>query len=479
MRLFSFELHKIVLFGLASLFTIFSACTQLVEEDDKSGPGGISGVVITGNNHPAKILNNSQVIVRLFSTNNPQTSQDSLFTSNGQSFLFDELRAGSYHVTADVEGNEGGGQYDIEVPPGTIVNITIQINIYITQHFHFHGAQDGTQVLHDGELIDVIDGQLALDLPENQEGVWIYVRSNDNSAWEPFEIVNSGDGYEVQPLNNRVDDSLYFEAIDELGGVHSSEVAISSSDNSLSSVGSYSLQSLSSQSTISSTDAMISSLALEHIALNHPYCSQSAGNCDQFTDGRDGMQYTWTKIGLQKWMAQNLNFDPAGETTWCYDGLSENCDENGRLYTWYTVMDGSSSSNNSPSGVQGICPSGWHLPSELEWDELMAYLLSEYPSDAGLDGDDYLYLGKYLKSETGWDDFNAIAGLDTYGLNLKPSGRRYTGGFEGFGIHGHFWTSTESNASEAHYWFFEYDDDAARRYDYDKGFAYAVRCVAN
>ena len=49
----------------------------------------------------------------------------------------------------------------------------------------------------------------------------------------------------------------------------------------------------------------------------------------------------------------------------------------GWLYNWPAVMHGDSTSNTNPSGVQGICPNGWHVPSMEEWQQLRQYLRSE------------------------------------------------------------------------------------------------------
>lgn len=86
-------------------------------------------------------------------------------------------------------------------------------------------------------------------------------------------------------------------------------------------------------------------------------------------DSRDGKSYRTVKIGTQIWMAQNLNY--SNNTTGssdtvgvCYNNSADLCAKYGRLYTWAEVMAGSTSSASIPSGVQGIYPSGWHVPSD-------------------------------------------------------------------------------------------------------------------
>jgi len=57
-------------------------------------------------------------------------------------------------------------------------------------------------------------------------------------------------------------------------------------------------------------------------------------------------------------------------------------DTYGALYTWAAMMNGAASSNNNPSGVQGVCPDGWHIPSDTAWKELEMYLgMSQVEAD--------------------------------------------------------------------------------------------------
>jgi uncharacterized protein (TIGR02145 family) len=96
------------------------------------------------------------------------------------------------------------------------------------------------------------------------------------------------------------------------------------------------------------------------------------GCVKEFTDERDGQKYKAVCIGKQNWMAENLRYVAPGSE--CYDSTASNCTTFGRLYPWRAAMAGSASSNTIPSGVQGICPKGWHLPSAAEWEELFTFL---------------------------------------------------------------------------------------------------------
>src|SRR6056297_3339950 len=105
----------------------------------------------------------------------------------------------------------------------------------------------------------------------------------------------------------------------------------------------------------------------------------------------DGNWYHTVPIGNQCWMKENMRvthyedgteishvtgdteWDNLTETdkAWCYYDNSDSLGNiYGALYTWAAAMNGAASSNDNPSGVQGVCPDGWHLPSDEEWKEL-------------------------------------------------------------------------------------------------------------
>ena len=107
------------------------------------------------------------------------------------------------------------------------------------------------------------------------------------------------------------------------------------------------------------------------------------------TDARDGQMYRTVEIGDQVWMAENLNYDYQTLQTHsvCYKSESGECDEFGLLYPLAAVIDsaglfgnegvgcgnGSWSMCNYSESLRGVCPEGWHLPSESEWFQLLVY----------------------------------------------------------------------------------------------------------
>ncbi|GAG63281.1 unnamed protein product, partial [marine sediment metagenome] len=166
--------------------------------------------------------------------------------------------------------------------------------------------------------------------------------------------------------------------------------------------------------------------------------------CEIVTD-YDGNSYKTTKIGNQIWMAENLNStryadgtplvsgtgagDITGDYTtkyyfWYDDDSITYADTYGALYTWAAVMNGTSSSDNNPSGVQGVCPDGWHLPSDTAWKELEMYLgMSQTDADnEGWRGTDEG--GKLKETDTAhWDSPNTGA-TNSSGFTALPSGYR-------------------------------------------------------
>lgn len=127
-----------------------------------------------------------------------------------------------------------------------------------------------------------------------------------------------------------------------------------------------------------------------------------------FVDSRDGQEYPTVKIGEQVWMSKNLNYDPGNQGGLYYNNDSVNYHIYGRLYLWETVMNGSNSSTQVPSGVQGLCPEGWHLPSINEWDNLIAYMDSK-----GLKGLD-------MMDTILWN--NRSVPTNSTGFSVRPAG---------------------------------------------------------
>ena len=168
----------------------------------------------------------------------------------------------------------------------------------------------------------------------------------------------------------------------------------------------------------------------------------------EMTDSRDGQVYKTVKIGDQTWMAENLNYSDSVATpslkgkSWCFDNDPEKCKVTGRLYTWSAAIDSVALANDAENprtcgnpdackfadDVQGICPSGWHLPSYDEWYTLVSELGGEKAA------------GPILKSKIGW---NKKMGVDEVGFSALPSG--VWDGSGDFGVEGvYFWSATDA-----------------------------------
>jgi uncharacterized protein (TIGR02145 family) len=209
---------------------------------------------------------------------------------------------------------------------------------------------------------------------------------------------------------------------------------------------------------------------------------------EQFCDERDGKKYVYVTIGegetAQTWMAENLNYRipdgtsrccPISGTTNANDNDNDNCVKYGRLYNWNTASS-STSSTEDPSGVQGVCPAGWHLPSRAEWIKLRNY--------AG----DYTIAGAKLKATSDWnwdnDGNKSGNGTDDYGFSALP-GSYGNPDFDIVGYRGRWWSATDftttigqitinnANFMEMSIWWGSFDGPSS----WSKTSFASVRCV--
>lgn len=149
----------------------------------------------------------------------------------------------------------------------------------------------------------------------------------------------------------------------------------------------------------------------------------------------DGNTYSVVTIGTQVWMGKNLKslhyFDGTViPYSWKYDDSDSLANIYGRLYSWESAMRGQASTNNVPSGVQGACPTGWHLPSLAEWLGLINYCGGEFEAGAKLKETD----------TTHWYPPNEGANNST-GFTALPGGSHEKSGYGLMGESGFWWTS--------------------------------------
>jgi uncharacterized protein (TIGR02145 family) len=195
----------------------------------------------------------------------------------------------------------------------------------------------------------------------------------------------------------------------------------------------------------------------------------------------EGQTYHGIMIGEQCWMKENLNYETG--TSWCYGDNPANCEQFGRLYNWNTIMNGEDGTAAMPSGVRGICPEGWHIPSDLEWQVLEGTVDSKSEPYSGIwynlayRGYD---VGLNLKSVTGWEENNGNSGggTDAFGFTILPGGfKNWEAEYHGIAQEMCFWTCTDNTEEDALLRQLSYSEDRTARYYALKTSGFYLRCV--
>lgn len=206
-----------------------------------------------------------------------------------------------------------------------------------------------------------------------------------------------------------------------------------------------------------------------------------------FTDDRDSQQYGTVQIGTQCWMTKNMNYDDGcASNTWvnssdvrwcgCYSGNSSNCTTFGKLYQWSAVMAGTTT-----VGAQGICPAGWHVPTQTEIDAMIAYVNTQYSCEGSSinSGKAFSATSTWSVSGTSCTVGNTLATNNSTGFNLLPSGFRDTSGnYQSINSNTKIWASNMNSGNALRYdlsnssWRFTYGYDS-------KAYGLSVRCIKN
>jgi uncharacterized protein (TIGR02145 family) len=197
--------------------------------------------------------------------------------------------------------------------------------------------------------------------------------------------------------------------------------------------------------------------------------------------------YSTVEIGDQCWFAENCRYLPIISTPfevsstspyyYVYDFLgtdletakaTENYETYGVLYNWPAVM------------AEGICPSGWHIPSDGEW-QTMEISLGMTEAEAASEGPRGSPVGNYLKSSTGWDSTKTWSGngSDSVGFTGLPAGFASTGGFTYTEIIAVWWSATEVDSGQESYWkriLWDSSDAVVREGNW-VGDGFSARCV--
>lgn len=202
----------------------------------------------------------------------------------------------------------------------------------------------------------------------------------------------------------------------------------------------------------------------------------------------DGNMYLTVLIGDQCWMKDNLavkhyengeaiTLGPSEETipvtskyyfVWGDENEEEYSEKYGLLYTWAAAMNGESDSNSNPSSIQGICPDGWHLPSDEEWKELELFLGMD-ASELDNTGERGTDISSQLRSD-GSSGFDA----DFAGWHESKTEWPQDWGKDQAVL---YWTTSSYDNSNAWIRFILYEEDFIIREKNNKSFGFSVRCI--
>jgi uncharacterized protein (TIGR02145 family) len=215
--------------------------------------------------------------------------------------------------------------------------------------------------------------------------------------------------------------------------------------------------------------------------------------CGQLlTDNRDGKTYSTVQIGTQCWFKENLNIgtfingasSPQNNgiiEKYCPSDLESNCSIYGGLYKWMEMMQYAST-----EGGQGICPSGWHIPTDGEWCTVTQFI--DPTVNCGVYGWRGTNAGGKMKTtgtiEAGtglWYAPNTGATNES-GFSSVPAGMRIYTGVYGtlccYGQQGKWWSSTSyASNTYAFYQYLEHDNNKIKCGWEDQQFGFSVRCL--
>ena len=211
----------------------------------------------------------------------------------------------------------------------------------------------------------------------------------------------------------------------------------------------------------------------------------------------EGNHYSGVKIGSQCWMRENLRVTKyatgttialaggtiiSNSTPYRYypNGDEANVSTYGYLYNWPATMNSLGSSPSNPSGIQGVCPDGWHLPSVEEWTQLTDYVSAQPAYHCNADS---TYIAKALASTSGWVTFSGACYVgdnpsanNATGFSAVPAGEHNAGSLNfGYGVR--LWSATEASSTNAYFLYMYYVQQSVFSLNSDKSHGYSVRCL--
>lgn len=217
---------------------------------------------------------------------------------------------------------------------------------------------------------------------------------------------------------------------------------------------------------------------------------KTTGVVGSFTDSRDGRTYKTITINGKEWMTENMAYLPSVskvKTESETEPIFYVCDYNDTIvsaaketdnYKIYGVL------YNSPAAID-VCPSGWHLPTDEEWEQMVQFI-SDNNGGYAKAGNVWQNIGKHLKATGTVEDGDGLwvkadagdIGIDDYGFSGIPGGYRNSNGyFDYIGEYGTWWTSTELSSSLAYYRYLSFDNTTFTRGYYPKDCGFSIRYV--
>ena len=215
----------------------------------------------------------------------------------------------------------------------------------------------------------------------------------------------------------------------------------------------------------------------------------------------DGNVYNTVWLGAQCWMRENLRTTrfPNGDTITDATDIYEMIDATepylyaayssadsvaiyGYEYNWPAVMHQETSSDANPSGIQGICPTGWHVPSDAEWAQLINYVgcIPEFQCDGSSSN-----IAKSLAATTGWNSYinscsccvgNHTNMNNTTGFSALPILNSETTGPYNTN-YAFFWTTTAYNENIVWAYGVASNSTTILKWPRDLTYGFSVRCV--
>lgn len=182
----------------------------------------------------------------------------------------------------------------------------------------------------------------------------------------------------------------------------------------------------------------------------------------------DGNLYQTIQIGTQTWMNENLRVTHAPDsseiTSYTYNDNPANEAVYGRLYTWNTAMN-----HSTQEKAQGICPDGWHIPSDEEFKKLEMHL--------GMSREEADLTNTWRGANVGTKlKYGGTSGFDI----MLSGGRTENGTYSLAGRKEYLWTSTEFENDFAWRRCFEkFANDVGRWNTFTKKHASSIRCIKN